>query len=130
MTIFTVFNYLKIYLIFVFDVDAVEESPSLRMFGEEDVEDKLDEKVMLENENPASLVEEIKLAVIEEDEKQPVESNPDQSQVKSSEGVSENAKEVVNILVPQLFCLSWLITLFVGSKFSREKWKFSTTEPR
>jgi hypothetical protein len=63
------------------------------MFGEED-EDKLDEKIVLASENPASLVEEIKLAVIEEDEKQPTESNSGQPQAKSNEEAVEESKVV------------------------------------
>jgi hypothetical protein len=65
------------------------------MFGEEDVEDKLDEKVILASESPGSLPEEIKQVAVEEDEKQPAESNQDQPQDKSSEDAIVELNEPV-----------------------------------
>lgn len=82
--LFTLLLFVQIFIILV-DVDAIEESSSLKMFGEEDAEDKLDEKIILANEGPGSLLEEIKQVALEEDEKQPAEPSPDQPQDKNSE---------------------------------------------
>ena len=58
---------------FTFNLDAVEESPSLRMFGEEDVEDKSENKLILAADSLVSLSEEVKQVIVEEDEKQPAD---------------------------------------------------------
>ncbi len=56
-------------------LDAVEESPSLKMFGEEDVEDKSEDKLVIAADNTALISEEVKQVVVEEDEKQLVDQN-------------------------------------------------------
>lgn len=72
------------------------------MFGEE-VEDKLEEKVILASENPAPLLEEIKQIAAEEDEKQPSEPNPDEHQLKNSEDVVIELKDEVNYLFHRVY---------------------------
>lgn len=74
------------------------------MFGEGDVEDKLDDKLILAADYVApvleevkqAVVEEVKQVVVEEDHKQPAESSPDQSQDKNSESVAAEHKDVVS----------------------------------
>ena len=56
-------------------LDAVEESPSLKMFGEEDVEDKSEDKPVIAADNTVLISEEVKQVVVEEDEKQLVDQN-------------------------------------------------------
>lgn len=65
------------------------------MFGEEDVEDKLDDKIILVGESDAPLLEEIKQIAAEEDEKQPSESIPDQLQAKPNENTAPELSKPV-----------------------------------
>lgn len=91
-------------------LDAVEESPSLKMFGEEDVEDKSEDKLVIAADNTALISEEVKQVVVEEDEKQLVDQNWDQPLNKNSNVETSEHKDAVINFKLKLFI--WPTNLF------------------